>query len=45
LNKSPQFRGYQLALDEADIDSVESVEDMVSAIIESFQHHGWTVVA
>jgi hypothetical protein len=45
LNKSPQFRGYHLALDEADVQSVKSVEDMVSVIIGSFQEHGWTVIA
>jgi hypothetical protein len=45
LNKSPQFRGYHLALDEADIQSVKSVEDMVRVIIGSFEEHGWTVIA
>ena len=44
LNKSPQFKGFGLALVPGDLANVQDIGDIVAAIIAWLQSHGWKVV-
>ena len=43
LNRSQEFQGYGLALGPQDLAEVETLRDVLSAIIRWFQESGWVV--